>query len=303
MRNILLPILLVMLHCVVGVGVLQAQDLPHRKLLRQGNEAFAEERYERSVDLYKQALRHDSTLFEGLYNVGNAYIKSERWEEAKQKLMVAAADTTRTSEERAAAYYNLGYAQFRQDSLQQSLDSYRRSLVLNSDDMDAKYNYVYVRTLLEQQQNQQNQDQQQNQQNQDQQQNQQNDQNDQNQNDQNNQNNNDKQNDKNNPNQEQGGDNKDNKNDKNDNKDKNSDDKKDNNDNQNNPDKDQNGGNDNNSDKDEREQPEGGQSPSGMSPEQREQMLDAIQAQEDKTQEKVDGEKKKAILIRGKKNW
>ena len=38
-----------------------------------------------------------------------------------------------------------------------------------------------------------------------------------------------------------------------------------------------------------------------MSPE-KERMLDAIQAQEDKTQEKL-GEGKKAVIIPGKKNW
>ncbi|MDO5497846.1 MAG: hypothetical protein Q4F45_08185, partial [Alistipes sp.] len=45
------------------------------------------------------------------------------------------------------------------------------------------------------------------------------------------------------------------------------------------------------------------QSPSGMSDEQRNQILNAIQAQEDKTQDKIEGEKKKALIIPGKKNW
>ena len=39
-----------------------------------------------------------------------------------------------------------------------------------------------------------------------------------------------------------------------------------------------------------------------MNDKQREQVLNAIQAQEDKTQEKLD-EKEKGILIRGRKNW
>ena len=41
---------------------------------------------------------------------------------------------------------------------------------------------------------------------------------------------------------------------------------------------------------------------SGMSQQQQEQLLDAIQAQEDKTQDKID-EKKKGIVIKGRKNW
>lgn len=281
-------IYILLLLGVVWCGSVSAQNLPHRKQVRQGNKAFAQERYEKSADTYQQALKHDSTLYEARYNLGNAYIKTERWADAQEALQRALTDSTRTDRELAAAYYNLGYAQFMQDSLHQSLESFRRSLVLNSEDMNAKYNYVYVRTLLEQQQNQQNDQNQDNQQDQNNQNNQNNNQNNQN-NDNNNQNN-DNQNDKND-------DKKNDQNDKNDKQNDQNDDKKDNqNDNQ----------SDGDDDKDEESdsQPEGGESPSGMTPEQREQMLDAIQAQEDKTQQKVDdADKKRGILIRGKKNW
>ena len=290
-------IYILLLLSVVWCGTASAQNLPHRKQVRQGNEAFAKERYEKSIDTYQQALKYDSILYEARYNVGNAYAKTKRWAEAERELKRALTDTMRTDSELAAAYYNLGYAQFMQDSLHQSLESFRRSLVLNSEDMNAKYNYVYVRTLLEQQQNQQN-DQNQNDQNQDNQQNQQN-QNNNNQNNQNNNQNNDN-NDQNNDNQNDKNDdnkndqNKDNQNDKQNDQ---NDDKKDNqNDNQ-------SGGDDKKDDKSD-SQPQGGQSPSGMTPEQREQMLDAIEALEDKTQQKVDdADKKRGILIRGKKNW
>lgn len=296
-------IYILLLLGVVWCGSVSAQNLPHRKQVRQGNKAFAQERYEKSADTYQQALKHDSTLYEARYNLGNAYIKTERWVEAQEALQRALTDSTRTDRELAAAYYNLGYAQFMQDSLHQSLESFRRSLVLNSEDMNAKYNYVYVRTLLEQQQNQQNDQNQDNQQDQNNQNNQNNNQN--NQNNQNNDQNKDNQNDKQNQN--------DNQNDNQNNPDKpkdNQDDKSDDKQNDKSDDKQNDKQNDNQSgggdDKDEESdsQPEGGESPSGMTPEQREQMLDAIQAQEDKTQQKVDdADKKRGILIRGKKNW
>ena len=41
---------------------------------------------------------------------------------------------------------------------------------------------------------------------------------------------------------------------------------------------------------------------SGMSEQQQQQLLNAIQAQEDKTQEKLD-EKAKGVIIKGRKNW
>ena len=259
-----------------------AQRMPERGLVRKGNRLFAKERYEHSSNAYREALQHDSTSFEARYDLANALIRmamadttayanpegsaakmsSGNLQQAEALLQAAAADSLQTAENRAEAYYNLGNAQFVQQKLQDALQSYRRSLVLNPNDMEAKYNYALTKKLLEQ--------------------NQQNDQNQQNQDNQNNQNNQDNQNQNQPQNQPQGGDDNKNKNDQN-------------NDNQN-----QN--QDQNEDKkDQGQQPK--QPPkSGMSEEQQQQLLNAIQAQEDKTQDKLD-EKAKGVIIKGKKNW
>lgn len=53
---------------------------------------------------------------------------------------------------------------------------------------------------------------------------------------------------------------------------------------------------------DRKEEPSEGQpTPSGISPQEQEQMLEAIQAQEDKTQEKL--KEKQGVVVRGTKNW
>jgi tetratricopeptide (TPR) repeat protein len=268
-----------------------AQRMPERGLVRKGNRLFAKERYEHSSNAYREALQHDSTSFEARYDLANALIRmamadttayanpegsaakmsSGNLQQAEALLQAAAADSLQTAENRAEAYYNLGNAQFVQQKLQDALQSYRRSLVLNPNDMEAKYNYALTKKLLEQ--------------------NQQNDQNQQNQDNQNNQNNQDNQNQNQPQNQPQGGD---------DNQDKNNQ----NNDNQNqNQNKDnQQGGGDQNEDKKEQPQQPKQQPKSGMSEEQQQQLLNAIQAQEDKTQDKLD-EKAKGVIIKGKKNW
>lgn len=270
-----------------------AQRMPERGLVRKGNRLFAKERYEHSSNAYREALQHDSTSFEARYDLANALIRmsmadttayadpqsseakmsSGNLQQAEALLQAAAADSLQTAENRAEAYYNLGNAQFVQQKLQDALQSYRRSLVLNPDDMEAKYNYALTKKLLEQ--------------------NQQNDQNQQNQDNQNNQNN-QNQNQNQPQNQPQGGDdNKDNKDNK-DNQDQNQDQNKDN--------QDQQGGGDENQDRKEQPQQPKPQPKSGMSEEQQQQLLNAIQAQEDKTQEKLD-EKAKGVIIKGKKNW
>lgn len=55
------------------------------------------------------------------------------------------------------------------------------------------------------------------------------------------------------------------------------------------------------SDKEEKQEGQPQQTPAGISPQEQEQMLDAIQAQEDKTQDKL--KEKQGVVVRGKKNW
>ena len=286
MKQKLLHILFTVLALLCAT-TLSAQKMPVRGLVRKGNRLFDKERYTQSADAYQHALNHDSTSFEARYNLGNTMIRRAMADttayadpqssaakmsqgfisQAEGLLQAAAADSLRTADERADAFYNLGNSQFIQQKLQEALKSYRQSLVLRPDDMEAKYNYALTKKLLEQQQQQQ-QDQQNNDQNQDQQQ-------DENQNqDQNQQGNN-------NQNQNQ--------------------DKNDQSDNKQDKNEDQQGGGDQEQ-KEQPQQPQGQKPKSGMSEEQQQQLLNAIQAQEDKTQEKLD-EKKKGIIIRGKKNW
>lgn len=267
MRRLVINTLL-SVAAVVCVAQAAAQNMPERSLVRKGNRHFAKERYDRSADLYRRALECDSTSFEAAYDLAGAMIRTERYDEAERLLASAAADSLRSDADRAEAYYNLGNAQFAQQKLQEALRSYRRSLTLNPDDMEAKYNYAYTKKLLENQD--QNQDPQQDQ-------------------------NQDQNRDQNQDQQNQGGGGG---NDQDQNQDKNDDGGQD---------KDDGRGDDKNDDKNDDKgdgDPSEQKAPprSGMSEQQQRQLLDAIQAQEDKTQEKLD-EKAKGVVVRGRKNW
>ena len=295
MRHILKYIVVVGVALVGLTQMAVAQKMPERGLVRKGNRLFDRELYTRSSGAYQQALLQDSTLFEGRYNLANSLIRQAMADtvamanmlmgsqnpngeesaeanlsagylsQAEGLLKAATIDSLQSEDARADAYYNLGNAQFVQQKLQEALGSYRKALTLRPDDMEAKYNYAYTKKLLEQQQNQ-NQDQN-NDQNQDQNQNQNNDQ-------------------KQNQNQDQ--------NQNNDQNQQNNDQKKD------------DGGDDKQDKQDEPksndQDKQGGQNRSKMSEEQQQQLLDAIQAQEDKTQDKLD-KKAKGVIIKGRKNW
>ena len=181
------------------------------------------------------------------------------FDKAEQTMARAAADTLRTDEERAQAFYNLGNAQFLQKKYKEALESYRRSLLLDPADMEAKYNYAYTKKLLDENENQNSENNNNQQQEQEQDKNQQEQSRD--------------------TNQEQ--------------QDNNEEER----DGQQDPsESDQNDKNNNEG----QEQPV----PAGISEQEQQQMLDAIQAQEDKTQEKL---KEKqfvlGVIVRGGKNW
>ena len=280
------------IFALVGVMVLgvampegaMAQYYPERKMVREGNKLFEARNFRRSLNSYNNALDHDSTSYEAMYNRANAYYqatvnKAEGDETYDFKTSNAyyeqvVADTLLTDQQRAELYRNLGESLFTQQEYEAALNSFRESLRLDPSDQEVKYNYMLTKRIVDQKRAAQNQQQQQNQ---DQDQNQ-----DQNQNGEggDNQNNND-------PNQNE------NQNEGQDDQNGGGDDKRD---------EEQGDGNDNNEQPNDDEREQGGRpEKQELSPEQQ-RMLDAIQAQEDKTQEKLNNEKK-GVIIPGKKNW
>ena len=309
-------------------GEASAQKMKERSCVRNGNDYFNKKEFRKSIECYEEALQHDPNSFEAKFDLGSALYSCERYEEAEKTLQPLLENKSLSDVVRGEVAYNLGNTQFAQKKYKEALSSYRTAMRCNPNDEDAKFNYAYTKLKLQQQEQQQqeNQNQDQNQgqnqnQNQDQnkdQQNQKNDkqdqQNDQNK-DQNKNNNQDKDQNKDQQNdQNKDKDNQQNKDDKEDKNNQNKDDKQDNKqddkqDNKQNNNKDKEQPNDNNQggqqpqNQNGKNDPQQGDNPqpSGVTPEQ-EAMLQAIQAEEDKTQDKLDKEKAGVLIFRGK-NW
>ena len=266
MRNKMYRLLyIVFLFAALGAS---AQDMPERSEVRRGNRQYNKGNYEKSIERYVRALEAAPESFEARYNLGNALYKAERFDKAEQTMRQAAADTLRTDDERAQAFYNLGNAQFKQQKYKEALESYKQSLRLNPSDQEAKYNYAYTKRLIDDDENggggggdDKNQDKDQNK-------------------------------------EQQGGQDRQNGDQQKDDQQKDDkgqgDDKEQQGDPQQNPaqpDKEQEG--------DQQGEPQ--PVPAGISPQEQEQMLDAIQAQEDRTQDKL--KEKQGVVVRGSKNW
>lgn len=288
-----------------------AQYFPERKLVRDGNDQFKARNYNNALRKYDEAYLKDSTKYETLYNRANGYYHKKAntpndaeltYETSNALYEKIAADTLLTDVQRAEVYRNLGESLFAQQEYEAALNTFRESLRLNPNDKETKYNYVLTKRIVDQkravQQQQQNQDQNQNQ-------NQNQDQNggggENNENNQNNDNsdqNKDQNKDQNGGDDNQQGDNQqgDNQQDKNNQQNGEGDGDK-----EQEGENDPNGGDDNREGVGDNEEQNGAPQPKELSPE-KERMLDAIQAEEDKTQDKL-GEKKRGVIIPGKKNW
>lgn len=294
---ILRTVMLTVTAMLLGVASLSAQLLPERGLVREGNKQFRRHNYYNSLNRYNEALEHAPQSYEAMYNRANAYMHlmfanpqdtTLTREVSNSYFEQITANEYLTAQQRAEVLRNLGESLFLQQEYESALNAFRESLKLNADDAETKRNYVLTKRIVDQKRNAQQQ-QQQNNQNQDQNQNQNQDQN-QNQN-QDGGGNDDKQNSQDKDNQS----NKDNQSDKGNDKE--------------NPDS----GDENPEEGEGEQNPEGGDEPEeesnngeqpkpeGLSGEQ-ERMLDAIQAEENKTQDKIkDG--KRGVVLHGKKNW
>lgn len=267
---------MLLLAVLVTGSAAWAQKLPERRHIRKGNAEYDSKRFAEAQDGYREALKLDSLSVEAAFNMGDAQYALEEFESAEQTFARLAENPRLTSEQRAKTYYNLGNAQFSQQKLQEALESYKESLRHNPNDMDTKFNYLYTKQQLSDQQ----QNQQQDQQNQDQQNQDQNQQGDGQGQDQNQEQNNNQNQD---PNRDQNQDKPDQNN------------GKDNQEHQNQPDQPQG---DKPKPSEGEQQPQPQQGPSKMS----EQMLDAAQHAEDQTREKVEGQKVVGVGASGK-NW
>ena len=141
--------LLIVMVCLAAVSEAAAQRMPERRSVRRGNRHYAHERFEEAVGQYERALEAAPECFEARYDLGNALYRAGRYDGAEQAMRAAAADTLRSDDERAEAFFNLGDAQFRQEKYREALESYKQSLRLNPADAEAKYNYAYTKRLLE----------------------------------------------------------------------------------------------------------------------------------------------------------
>ena len=124
------------------------------RALKAGNEAYTSGDYPAAQIAFREAAlqKPDSSLAH--YNLGTAFYRSGRFNEAIEAFRESLSRHNGESEATlslAHIYYNLGNAQFKMGDLRRAIEAYRHSLRLNIDDADAQHNLALALQLVQQQ--------------------------------------------------------------------------------------------------------------------------------------------------------
>ena len=257
-----------------------------RKMTRNGNTNYETGNFIDAEINYKKALEKNSDLLEAQFNLGDALVKQERFDEALESFEKVCASTEDLNL-KANALHNKGNVLLSQQDLEGAIESYKDALRINPKDNETRYNYTYVKKLLDeqQQQQQQNQDQEQNEDNQE------------------------KKKEEDKEQNEEGNDQEDQKNEGSENKDQensdNDDDKKDQQHNNDKTEQDQqdNGQTDGEDSNEENQGEQQKPQENRLSPEEAQRLLDALNQQEEKVQDKMKKHKLKGAKVKIEKDW
>lgn len=267
------------------LAVLPSMAQQERKFIREGNDLFEKQDFEKAEVEYRKAADKKNESFEAAFNMADALYKQKKYDEALQQFSALAKQET-DKQRLGEIYHNIGNTLLALQKNEESIEAYKESLRNRPDSEATKYNLEFARHKQQQEQ----QDKDQNKDNKDQ------DKKDQDQKDQNKDNKDQKDQDKKDQDkkdQDQKEQNKDNKDNKDQNKDQ---DQKDQNKDQQDQNKDQN-----NKDQQGQQQQQG-----KISKEDAERLLEALQNDEKQVQEKVQKQKaqeQKAKKMKIEKDW
>jgi len=153
-------ILLILIACIMVFST-NSYAASKIKSVKDGNALYNEGNYEGSIEKYSEALEKDPNSDIINFNAGTALYKNGDYADAVNNLKKSL--LTEDENLKAKAHYNLGNVLYKNgiskgeanidiavQSLEQALGEYEKALMIDQDDEDAKYNYEFVKKVLEQ---------------------------------------------------------------------------------------------------------------------------------------------------------
>ncbi|MEJ2615785.1 MAG: tetratricopeptide repeat protein, partial [Ignavibacteriaceae bacterium] len=133
-------------------GYLKAQSV--RSLNNKGVDLYKEGKFADSEVNFKKGSMKEPKNFETNFNLGDAYYKQGRYDDAIKSYQSALTESE-SPEQKAKVYHNIGNSLLKDKKIKPSIEAYKNSLKLNPTDEDTKYNLSYALSLLKKQNQQQ----------------------------------------------------------------------------------------------------------------------------------------------------
>ena len=127
------------------------------KLIRQGNNAYADSSYTTAEKSYREALAGNQDAFNAAFNLADAIYKQENYSEAST-LFQGLTEKAESKEEKAMAYHNLGNSLLKEQKIDESIEAFKNALRNNPSDKDTKHNLAYAQRMKQEQEQEQNQE-------------------------------------------------------------------------------------------------------------------------------------------------
>lgn len=245
----------------------------------EANEKLEKDDFISAETDYRKALSEQGANVAGAYNLGTSYYKKGHFDEALYRNQQALKNAT-TKVEKHLVLHNLGNILMQNKKCKEAVSAFKDALRNNPSDDETRYNYALAKECAKNQQDEGD---------------------DGDQKDENKDNKEKKDDQKNNKNQD--GDNENNQDNQEENDDKQNQEDSENKEGDQKEDDKQNQQNKNQDNKGDKEQKQPKQQPGKLSPQQVKNLLRAMDAQEEKTQEKMNAQKTKGVIIQTDKDW
>lgn len=134
--------------------ILTSAALPQsmRELVNKGVDFYKEGRMTDAEVNFKKGIEKAPKNYIANFNLGDAYYKEQRFDEAIKSYQKALAES-KTANQKAQVYHNIGNSLLKDKKIDESIEAYKQALKLNPGDAETKYNLSYA---LSQKNNQQN---------------------------------------------------------------------------------------------------------------------------------------------------
>ncbi|GAB4159526.1 MAG: hypothetical protein Tsb0033_14230 [Winogradskyella sp.] len=119
-------------------------------LVYKGNELVQEEDFIQAEMEYRKAISNAPNKAVGAYNLANTYYKKGNYDEALFRTQEAAKNAV-SKDEKHRAYHNLGNVLMKNENCKEAVEAFKNALRSNPNDEETRYNFALAKECAEQQ--------------------------------------------------------------------------------------------------------------------------------------------------------